>query len=69
MGGLCDFSVTPAPIGLGLGFRTALGLGLSLRGPDLGLGLDNSVDSSQFCGCAVELVPPPATIKTYTLWS
>ena len=36
-GGLCDFGVTPVPIGLGFG--TALGLGL--RGPDLGLGLDN----------------------------
>ena len=39
VGGLCDFGVTPVPIGLGFGFRTALGLGL--RGPDLGLGLDN----------------------------
>ena len=38
-GGLCDYGVTPVPIGLGFGFRTALGLGL--RGPDLGLGLDN----------------------------
>ena len=38
-GGLCDFGVTPVPIGLG--FWTALGLGLGLRGPDLGLGLDN----------------------------
>ena len=40
MGGPCDFGVTPVPIGLG--FWTALGLGLGLRGPDLGLGLDNS---------------------------
>ena len=40
MGGLCDFGVTPVPIGLGFG--TALGLGL--RGPDLGLGLDNKFD-------------------------
>ena len=39
MGGLCDFGVTPVPIGLG--FWTALGLGLGLRGPELGLGLDN----------------------------
>ena len=39
MGGLCDFGVTQVPIGLGFG--TALGLGLGLRGPDLGLGLDN----------------------------
>ena len=31
----------PVPIGLGFGFGTALGLGLGLRGPDLGLGLDN----------------------------
>ena len=40
-GGLCDYGVTPVPIGLGFGFGTALGLGLGLRGPDLGLGLDN----------------------------
>ena len=40
-GGLCDFGVTPVPIGLGFGFWTALGLGLGLRGPDLGLELDN----------------------------
>ncbi len=39
MGGLCDFGVTPVPIGLRFEFGTALGLGL--RGPDLGLGLDN----------------------------
>ena len=26
---------------IGLGFGTALGLGLGLKGPDLGLGLDN----------------------------
>ena len=39
MGGLCDFGVTLVPIGLGFG--TAFGLGLGLRGPDLGLGLDN----------------------------
>ena len=36
----------PVPIGLGFGFGTALGLGLGLRGPDLGLGLDNSVFGS-----------------------
>ena len=40
-GGPCDFGVTPVPIGLGFGFWTALDLGLGLRGPDLGLGLDN----------------------------
>ena len=33
----CDYGVSSVPIGLGFG--TALGLGL--RGPDLGLGLDN----------------------------
>ena len=38
VGGPCDYCVTPVPIGLG--FWTALGLGL--RGPDLGLGLDNN---------------------------
>ena len=37
----CDYCVTPVPIGLGFGFWTALGLGL--RGPDLGLGLDNKL--------------------------
>ena len=36
-GGPCDYCVTLVPIGLGFG--TSLGLGL--RGPDLGLGLDN----------------------------
>ena len=40
----CDYCVTPVPIGLGFG--TALGLGFGLRGPDLGLGLDNSRDKS-----------------------
>ena len=35
MGGLCDYSVTPVPIGLGFEFWTALGLGLGLRGPDV----------------------------------
>ena len=40
-GGPCDFGVTPVPNGLGFRFWTALGLGLGLRGPDLGLGLDN----------------------------
>ena len=39
VGGSCDSCVTPVPIGLGFG--TALFLGLGLRGPDLGLGLDN----------------------------
>ena len=39
MGGPCDYCVTPVPFGLGFG--TALFLGLGLRGPDLGLGLDN----------------------------
>ncbi len=42
---LCDFGVTPVPIGLGFGFWTALGLGLGLRGPDLGLGLDNCIQA------------------------
>ena len=42
VGGLCDFGVTPVPIGLGFGFGTAPGFGLGLRGPDLGLGLDNT---------------------------
>ena len=55
MGGPCDYCVNPVPIGLGFGFGTALGLGLGLRGPDLGLGLDNSrlgkkVLSEVFCG-------------------
>ena len=50
VGGLCDYSVTPVPIGLGLGFGTALGLGLGLRGPDLGLGLDNYKTVLKF-GC------------------
>ena len=40
-GGLWDYSVTPVPIGLGFLIWTVLGLGLGLRGPDLGLGLDN----------------------------
>ena len=40
-GGPCDYCVTPVPIGLE--FWTALGLGVGLRGPDLGLGLDNFV--------------------------
>ena len=31
----------PVPIGLGFGFWTTSGLDLGLRGPDLGLGLDN----------------------------
>ena len=39
IGGPCDYCVTPVPIGLRFGF--ALGLGLDLRGPDLGLELDN----------------------------
>ena len=39
-GGPCDYGVTPVPIGLGFCFF--LGLGLGLRGPDLGLGLDNN---------------------------
>ena len=43
MGGICDFGVTPVPIGLLFGFWTALGLGLGLWGPDLGLGLDNKI--------------------------
>ena len=38
-GGPCDYRVNPVPIGLGFG--TASGLCLGLRGPDLGLGLDN----------------------------
>ncbi len=45
VGGPCDYCVTPVvPIGLGFGFRTTLGLGL--RGPDLGLGLDNLLSST-----------------------
>ena len=39
----CDYCVTPVPIGLRFRFGTALGLGLGLRGPDLGLGLDNKI--------------------------
>ncbi len=39
----CDYGVTQVPIGVGVGFGTALGLGLGLRGPDLGLGLDNII--------------------------
>ena len=39
--GLWDYCVTPVPIGFEFGFGTALGLGFSLRGPDLGRGLDN----------------------------
>ena len=46
MGGLCDFGVTPVPIGLGFGFWTALGLELGIRGPDLGLGLDKMARKS-----------------------
>ena len=42
MGGLCDFIVTPVPIGLGFQFLNGLGLVLGLGGLDLGLGLDNS---------------------------
>ena len=38
---IIESPVTPVPIGLEFDFRTALGLGLGLRGPDLGLGLDN----------------------------
>ena len=41
----CDYSVTPVPIGLRFGFWTALSLGLGLRGPDLGIGLDNFKNS------------------------
>ena len=43
---LCDYGVTPVLIGLGFGFGTALGLGL--RGPDLGLGLDNLFVSNKY---------------------
>ena len=39
MGGPCDYGVSPVPIGLG--FWTGLGIDFGLRGPDLGLGLDN----------------------------
>ena len=31
VGGLCDYRVTPDPIGLGFEFGTALGFGLGLR--------------------------------------
>ena len=40
-GGPCNCCVTPVPIGVGFGFWTAFGFGFGLRGPDLGLGLDN----------------------------
>ena len=40
-GGPCDHCDTPVPIGLGFRFWTGLGLGLGIRGPDLGLGLEN----------------------------
>ena len=64
MGGLCDYCVTPVPIGLGFGFRTALGLGFGLRGPDLGLGLticmfpDVNLDkkSNKFCNTFTKLL-------------
>ena len=39
-GGPCDHCDTPVPFGLGFEFGSALGLGI-LRGPDLGLGLEN----------------------------
>ena len=45
-GGLCDFIVTPVPIGLAFQFLTGLGLVLGLEGLDLGLGLDNCLDFS-----------------------
>ncbi len=35
VGGPCDFSVTPVPIGLRFGFGTAFGLGLGLGLGDL----------------------------------
>ena len=38
-GGPCDHCDTPVPFGLGFEFGSALGLGI--RGPDLGLGLEN----------------------------
>ena len=41
-GGLCDFIVTPVPIGLGFQFLTGFGLVLGLGGLDLELGLDNN---------------------------
>ena len=41
-GGPCDYCVTPVPIELRFGFWTALDFVAGLRGPDLGLGLDNN---------------------------
>ena len=45
VGGPWDYCVTPVPIGLGLGLGFGFGtdLGFGLRGPDLGLGLDNYI--------------------------
>ena len=42
MAGLCDYCVTPVPIGCGFG--TALGQGSGLRGPDLGLTINSLID-------------------------
>ena len=39
--GVAYVIIESPPVPIGLGFGTALGLGLDLRGPDLGLGLDN----------------------------
>ena len=46
-GGLCDFGVTPVPIGLGFKFLTGLGLVCGQGGLDLGLGLDNKSQYSR----------------------
>ena len=43
MGGPCDYSVTPSPIGLWIFFSLGLGLRLGLGGQGLGLGLDNNL--------------------------
>ena len=47
---ICDYFVTQVPIGLGFG--TALGFGLGLRGPDLGLGLDNNKHCEVLVSCS-----------------
>ena len=47
VGGPCDVSVTPVPIGLGFKFLPCLGVVLGLGGLDLGLGLDNNASQLQ----------------------
>ena len=41
VGGPCDFGVTPSPNWTWILIFDWFGVGLTLRGPDLGLGLDN----------------------------